>query len=369
MVRFAVLGATGVTGGLVLREALARGHHVDVGGRDPERLRAAIDETGGASRDDVGTYEVDVGDRGALDGFLRRTTPDVLLTAVGPYAELGEHVVAAAAEAGVAYVDAAAEQPFLRRVERTWRDAASSVGVAAVPGAGFEFLLGDLLGALAAGACERPREVHVAYALPRTSDLAFGWTVGTRRSLVASLAAPTLVLRDGERVEEPPGEARRLAWFPRPVGPHHAAAIPGGEALSLPRHVPGLRTVRTYLALPSLAAELLQAVAAGAARPAVARRLERLLTIPGEPSEERRRGARWACVAEAAGAGGTARAWAYGTDVYGFTAAAMVLVGERLASAPRRAGVLAPAEVGEPAGLLDELADRTGLRWSIARPS
>src|SRR5699024_6174887 len=99
----------------------------------------------------------------------------------------------------------------------------------------------------------------------------------------------------------------------------------------VPRHVPGVSTVRTYLAMPSARAEFAQ-MAASVARWPRARRLARRFLEggpPGPPSKVRE-GTRWGCVAEIRGDEGVARSWAYGHDVYGFTALAVVAVAERL---------------------------------------
>lgn len=362
MAVYGVLGGTGVTGGLLLGALAEAGHAVALGARDPASLdRVVPDGLEVTSRHPVDTERQD-----EVAAFVEQV--DVVLTTVGPFDRLGRGVARAAAEVGVPYVDSAGEQPFLRWVERDLDGPARSAGVALVPAAGFGSLLGDLLAARAAAHLEHVREVHVAYALPRSADLLLGTTRGTRESVAAMLGAPVLVLVDGERVEEQPGERRRLAWFPRPAGPRHAAAIPGGEPLSVPRHVSGVETVRTYLALPSLGAELLQAASGWARRPGIGDLLGRWLQLPGDPTPDRRSATRWACVAEAADGDRVSRAWAYGSDLYGLTAHAMVAVAERLVRGGVPSGVLAPAQVEAADVLLDDLAGRTGLRWSVAPP-
>jgi hypothetical protein len=174
----------------------------------------------------------------------------------------------------------------------------------------------------------------------------------------------------GRVVEELPGEVRRLAWFPRPVGPVHAAGVPAPEPLTVPRHVPSARTVRTYLALSSWRAELLQAAGNLARRPRGRRLLaDRLTSRAGTPSVAQRAAARWACVVEAEGEEGVARAWAYGTDPYGTGAASIVALAEAVLAGRADAGVVPPALVEVPADLLDTLSARTDLRWSVSRPS
>ena len=193
-------------------------------------------------------------------------------------------------------------------------------------------------------------------------------TRGTRASIAGLLGADSVTLVDGRLRSELPGAQRRLAWFPRPVGPHHAAGFPGAEPVTVPRHVAGVETVRTYFAMPGWQAELFQ-MGSNLARWEPAREvMGRLLTAGPAASRDAQEQTRWACVAECRGEDQIARAWAYGTDIYGTTAATMVLVAEALAAGTGVAGVVAPAEVLEVDVALDALADRTGLKWSVARP-
>lgn len=279
----------------------------------------------------------------------------------------GTSVLAAAVAAGIPVIDASQDQAHLRRVFDELDGPARQAGVAVVPGCGVRHLVGDLLGAIAAAAVGAPRAAHVAYAFP--DGLVRSATPEVRAGLAASLGTTGLARQDGRDVEELPGEARRLAWFPRPFGPHHAAGIAGGEAVTLPRHLTDLETVRTYLALSTAAAEGLQFVA-NAARWEPARRLLTSWLLRGDgPSRERAAGARWACVAEVEGSDGLARAWAYGHDVPRLTAAALVEVADIVAGgggAP--AGASSPAQIMDPGAALDRLGRRSDLRWNLKRP-
>lgn len=311
--------------------------------------------------------------RGFADGHaferaVRQDPGDAVIVAGGPTTGVREVVVPAAVAARVPVVDASFDPAHLRALRDAWHERAADRGVPVVPAAGWWFLLGDLLGTVAAEGSRGSEEVHVAYAFPRRRDLLGGGTTGARHAVTEALAGGMLVLRDGTLHEEGVGEARRLAWFPRPIGPHHAVGVPGGEPLTLPRHVPGLRTVRTYLAVPSLGAELLQAAARSLRRTGGRGRVARMIDRLPEPSGTRRAEMRWACVAEAPGDAGTARAWAYGSDPYAFAAAALVLVAERVVAGVRVGGILAPGELGDAAELLDEATLRAGARWSVSRP-
>ncbi|HEX2027839.1 MAG TPA: saccharopine dehydrogenase NADP-binding domain-containing protein [Nitriliruptorales bacterium] len=355
-----LLGASGYTGRLVARSLDRRGVTFVAAGRDPDRVRAAVDGLGAVS--DVAT--ADVGEPRTLRTLAEAT--DVLATTVGPFADLGRPVLDAAIAGRAHYLDSAGEQAFLYWAFHERSAAAGAAGVTAVPASGFDYLLGDLLTHVAAREVQAPREAHVAY-LVRGSAL---WASrGTRASIAGVLGRPVLAY-DGELVEEELGQTRRPTWFPRPVGPRHAVGAPGGEPLSVPRHVRGVQVVRTYVAVPGVLADLGQIVSAVARWGPVASALRRVLAAgPEGPSEAARRRVRWACVAEVTGEDGVARAWAYGHDVYGLTAEAMSAVAHRLLTGEAHAtGVVAPAEAFAADELLDDLAAHSDLRWSVRAP-
>ena len=362
MAVYGLIGASGATGRLVAVELDRRGHDFVAAGRDRRRVTAAMR---GLDRV-VEVRTVDVTDAEALATLCRDV--DVLLTTVGPFERLGRPVLSAAVENGAHYVDSTGELPFVRWAYDEVGDAAAAHGVTAVPAGGFDFVPGDLLGHLAATAVTAPEEVHVTYAVPSTAGLVRGITRGTRASIVGLLGREGVALVGGRLRPELPGEERRLAWFPRPVGPQHAAGFPGAEPLTVPRHVAGVQTVRTYFAMPGWQAELFQ-MASNLARWGPARRfMSRALTAGPAASRTAQEGTRWACVAESRSGDEIARAWAYGTDVYATTAATMVVIAEALAVGPQVSGVVAPSEVLEAGHALDTLADRSGLKWSVARP-
>jgi hypothetical protein len=376
MSTIAVLGAAGVVGSTVVGEAAARGHRVVPLVRDAARsdavldaVRASVAEVPGVGGSVGSARTVDAARPDTLRTVLAEDV-DLLVSAVGPAVALGAGVLETAVSQRVHLVDLGAAPGYLRWAHDQGAAAALAAGVTVVPGAGCSPLVGDLLTAIAAGAVTAPSAAHVAYVLPGGGHLGDA-TPGVRASLAAGIGRPLLAVVDGRLTEEGTAELRRLAWFPRPVGPHHAAAIPGGEPLTVPRHVPGIRTVRTYLAMPSWRAELAQ-FQANAARWETARRrvVGRLERERPPPSATRRAGLRWAVVAEVAdGAGdGVARAWANGHDPYDVAAHAVLAVAEAVLGGGAPAGVLAPAQVADPRELLDGLSAVTDLRWSIARP-
>ncbi len=335
-----VYGADGFVGGLVRSELHDRGHRVvelDARGADPDRIDVA-------SLADV----------------------DVVINAAGPYCRTACAVAAAALEVGRGYVDVGIEPDVLRRLHAEFDAPARAGGVSVVTGAGLVPAIGDLLAGIAA-ADQAVEIVEVAYAFPAVRHARGGrWSSGTRRSSLRLAGMSCTSWVDGGLVNEPIGSWRRLAWFPRPVGPRHAALVPGGETVLVPSWLSTARTVRTYLALAGWQAELLQATCRIVRRRSDGH-LARWLARNGAPPHERVRSAtRWAAVVEAEGAEGLTRAWAWGRDPYGTSAAVAVAAAEQIVRGEAPTGVFTPAELGAD-GLLDELAARTGLRWGVRR--
>ena len=335
--RFAVLGPDGVVGRRLVAELDARALPWSPVPRNPPAGAAGAAEPG-----------------------------TVLLCAVGGDADGVREQLGAAVDAGLDVVDVDREVGHLRWLHAELGPRAAASGARVVGAAGLRWAVGDLLVALAAAQVAVPEAAHVAYTQAGGRRRL---TPGERRAELAALGHPGMALVDSVEVEEPPGGDRRLAWFPRPVGPSHAAAVPGGEALTVPRHLPGVATVRSYEALSGWRAELLQAHGNLARGPRgqrlLRRRLHRTLRAAAEDPASAER--RWGVVAEVAGAERLGRAWAYGYDPVHTTAALAVALGLALRYSSGGAavpGALAPAEVAPAADLLDDVAERTGLRWS-----
>lgn len=335
MATIVVVGATGVTG---------------------RRLVAALDEAG----HEVVPARSDADDRRAVVGIA-----DLVMVAARDPQVRGDWL-AAAAEFGAHGLDAGADAAVADRAFDDLGAPARAAGVTLVPAAGAG--VGDLLAATAAGAVRSPDEVHVCWAFPDRGGWRRALAPGFRATAAARLAAPMPVRYDGRRGHERIAETRRLAWFPKPIGPTHAAAVPGPEPVTVPVHTPGVGLVRSYLALPTWRAEWLQATGgllrSGRWRDLVARRLEQ-----GDAPTTGAQAARWACVAESRGDDGVARAWAYGRDPVGLGVAGLVAMAGAVLDGRAAAGVVPAAEVDAPSTLLDTLSVTAGLRWAVARPT
>ncbi len=304
----------------------------------------------------------------AAAGDVDLEVSQVLIGAAGGDLEGTRRAVTAALQSGIDVVDVDREAGHLRWLHALAADVGTSSGARLVGGAGLRWAVGDLLAGVAAEQVPEPVTVHVAYTAGGGRR---HLTPGERRAELAALGQDGGALVEGRPVPEPPGGRRRLAWFPRPVGPSHAAAVPAGEVITVPRHLPTVRTVHSYEAMAGWRAELLQARANLARTDRGRRWMERRLATDRRPARPARpaelAAERWGCVAEVVGGRTLGRAWAYGHDPVEVTARLAVAFGLRLATgtlAPAGGGPLAPSELVAPGLLLDELADTGTLRWS-----
>lgn len=243
-------------------------------------------------------------------------------------------------------------------------DRVVGAGVLLLPNAGAAAVLADLLAAIAAGAAGAVRAIHTAHFVAERGGLLGVAGRGLRTEVASLLSQPIVVVEDGRARDEPVAQRRRLAWFARPVGPHHAASVWCPEVVTIARHLPEATTVVGHLAVGTWRSELLQGVGQLARLPRVGAAIEGRL----RRSHAARPDARWAVVVEVEGQAGVARAWANGRDLAALVAGVLDLLVQRLLEGGSAAGALAPAQLVDPGDFLDQLGDAVDLRWSLVRP-
>jgi Saccharopine dehydrogenase NADP binding domain len=254
--RILLLGATGYTGQRVLRELLARGQAPTLVGRSRTKMLALADRL--EADLPVAVVEVTSAD------LARLLEPsDVVLSTVGPFMELGMATVTAAAQTGAHYLDSAGEGSFVRRVFELEAVAAAR-GATVVPAFGYDYVPGNLAGALAlTRAGEGARRIEVGYFLTRSghgdelryrSTLRDAFTLttgGTRTTLVASAAEDAFAYRrprpgaPARLVDEPTG--KRVHTFGYAGRQRAALTVAGSEHLGLPEAFPQLDSVDVCL--------------------------------------------------------------------------------------------------------------------------
>jgi len=318
MSRILVFGATGYTGDLTARRLVADGERPTLVARRAEPLRALAEELGGL---DVAV--ADASDHTALAAVVE--PGDVLISTVGPFLQHGRTAAQVATEVGAHYLDSTGEATFIREVFERWGPIAAQRGTAMLSAFGFDYVPGNLAGALAveqAGA--EAARVDVAY-------FAFhvGTSGGTRASIAGMMLEEGFARRDGALQAERAG--RRIQRFEVDGKAMTGVSIPGSELLGLPSSYPQLRDVSVFLGVPPMAA---RAMSAGGLVSTPARRVASLkrLTLAGVgrvvkgstggPDADARARARCVIVAEARSGSGEviATVTLRGPDPYDYTA-------------------------------------------------
>jgi short subunit dehydrogenase-like uncharacterized protein len=322
-----LFGATGYTGDLTVRALVERGARPVLAGRSRERLDALAAELGG----DIEVRVADVGDPETLRGLVGRG--DVLVSTVGPFVRLGEPVVAAAVAAGAHYLDSTGEGPFIRTVFQRHGPAAQVAGCGLLTAFGYDFVPGNLAGALALReAGEAAVRVDVGYFPSGARVGASAASGGTKASILGLMFARGHAWRRGRLVTEP--SARSVRTFDLGSRRGEAISVAGSEHFALPRIHPGLSDVGVYFGWAGSMSRAIQAFSAGtslvARLPGVEEGLGALLRplVPGStggPDAEARARVGSLVVAEAFDAAGErlAAVRLEGVNIYEFTAAAL----------------------------------------------
>jgi short subunit dehydrogenase-like uncharacterized protein len=361
----AVYGASGYTGRLVGSELRRRGAEAILAGRNRAKLEMVVEELGGG----LAVEAVGLDDAAGLRRLLEPCA--AVIACAGPFVRHGEPVVGAAVDSGTHYLDTTGEQTYMRTVFERYGERAERAGVALVTAMGFDYVPGDLLTALVAEGMGELDEVTIAYGVR-----GFGPTRGTAASGIEIMRRGGVEWRGGAWVEGGrlmPGGRRH---FPPPVGDQPTIRWPGGEQLTVPRHV-NVGTVTTLLSagmvLPEPVARLLPLAVPPlqlALRTPLARGAEALIgRLPEGPSEEQRSAVRFAVTCEGRAGERRRRGIVTGRDPYGLTAG-MIVHGALLAAAPGygRSGALAPAQAFDPASFLDSLAP-IGVSYEVEPPT
>ena len=235
--RLVLFGATGYTGRLTAEALVRRGARPVLAARSEERVRAMADELGGG----LETATADVSRPDSVRALVERG--DVLLSTVGPFVRWGEPAVQAAIGSGATYVDSTGEPPFIRAVFERYGPGAQSAGCALITAFGFDWVPGNLAGAVA---LERAGDgaVRLVIAYYATGS-GGGFSGGTQASTIASMFEPGFAWRGGRLVTERP--AARVRSFEVRGRSRPAVSVSSSEHFALPRLAAGLREVDVYL--------------------------------------------------------------------------------------------------------------------------
>ncbi len=358
--RIVLYGATGYMGALTAQALVASGARPVLAGRDQSRLSALAARLARAGDGtELETAVAAAEGPGPLRDLIG--AGDVLVSTAGPFMKVGRPVVAAAVDAGAVYLDSSGEPPFIRQVFEEFGPRAERTGAVLLTAFGYDYVPGNLAGALALQAAgPAAARVQVGYFV--RGDIRRGTSAGTRASVTGVLLEPGYAFRGGRIVSE--RTAAHVTSFTIDGEKSEALSIGSSEHFALPRlrraaragGVPEqapLTDVGVYLGWFGRATRLVHYGSALAtpvsslpgvrrAMDVSARRIQRSRAAPG-PAEAIRSDV----VAVAGDAGGRDLAVVHltGGDPYSFTAAILAwAAGKAAAGGVRPAGALGPVE-------------------------
>jgi short subunit dehydrogenase-like uncharacterized protein len=299
----------------------------------------------------------------------------LVVNCAGPIAEVGDRVLVAALAAGCDYIDLGGDQAVMHELYERHDSSARHTGKVVVPGCAVDCLLGDLAAAWAAmHVCGIDDEGDAVRSEPTTrlaedkpldeivvsyifDDLVL--SPGSQKALFGALGTRGLVWHR-DRWEQARVARHRVNAGPAFGGERDAVSFPGGDVLTIPRHV-AVRSVATFVSTTRSTAAATAMRLVARALPLVPKKATELLAAYTPPEDDYAR-TKFAVVAQARRGFAAAQVVVRGTDIYRTTAAIAAWVARALvARGAGPVGMRAPAELFRPEPALQEIATAAGL--------
>jgi short subunit dehydrogenase-like uncharacterized protein len=329
-----IYGATGYTGDLAARQAVACGLRPVLAGRNDETVGALARELGLEHR----AFPLD--DPAALvrgiDGMA------AVLHCAGPFVRTSRAMVTACLAARAHYLDITGEIAVFEKVLARGEDARQA-GVALLPGVGFDVVPSDCLAARLAAALPDATALILAFASDRG-----GVSRGTMKTMIESLPAAGAIRRGGKIVPVPVAWDSREIDFGGRLGRRWTMTIPWGD-VSTAWHSTGIPDIRVYTGTPLARirrmrrlSPLLPLAGWGPVKRFLQRRVEKTVTGPSAEDRATARVWLWGEVKNAAGARVTATLET--PEGYHLTAVSAVECARRAAAGEVPAGAWTPSK-------------------------
>lgn len=247
--RIVLLGATGFTGRLTAEAMVRAGLAPVLAGRRHDAVARLADRLAPLSPRAGAEPTIAVADAGDPTSVRRllESPADVIVSTVGPFVEWGDAAVEAAVDAGAAYLDSTGEPPFIRRVFDVYGPRAEATGARLVTAFGYDYVPGNLAGALALRRCRRAgrpaSRLDIGYFVEGT----FGISSGTRASAAGVLLAPSYARRGGVIVDRRSTGARTREFDLGRGRVWKGMPVAGSEHLALPLADPDVSDIEVWL--------------------------------------------------------------------------------------------------------------------------
>jgi saccharopine dehydrogenase (NAD+, L-lysine-forming) len=303
-------GATGYTGRLIARRAVAQGQRPVLAGRNAAKVVPFAAELGLEHR------VFDLSEPTAIRRGLEGVTG--VAHCAGPFARTALPMAHACVATKTPYLDITGEIDVFESL-RALGARAEAAGVVLLPGAGFDVVPTDCVAALLAARLPDATQLDLAFLTGG------GLSPGTARTMMRNASDGGRVRSGGEIRTVPLGSRRVRAAFPS--GARTVVSIPWGD-VSTAYHSTGIPDVTTYTVVPPAAVAASRALRLGPLRGAVAGTVGRLVRGPGERRLGSTRSEVWGQATDAAG--NTATATLTGPNPYSMTVDSVLRIVPRL---------------------------------------
>lgn len=301
----------------------------------------------------------------------------VVVNCANPLAELGEPILLTALAAGAHYIDLGGDQAFIHAMYERHDSTARRAGKLVVPGCAINCTLGDWGAAWAAAhVCNVGDEGSVVRDAPPPrlgednplDDIAVSYiyddlvlSPGSQKAVFGNLHTRGLVWRrDRWESSAPAAERRHINAGPEMGGVRDAASFPGGDVITVPRHINALH-VQTYVSTTRSAALATAMRLFARALPFVPKRATEVLA-PYQPTDDEYARTKFAVIAQARRGFAAAQVVMRGQDQYRASAGIAAWIARELAArVTGPLGMRAPSELFRPEAALRAVATLVDL--------
>lgn len=229
-----ILGCGNV--GALVAESLAADGGMDsllVADIDGARAAEVAGKLGGTG------VEFDAADPHSVAQVLKGS--DLVFNAVGPHYRFGVPIITAAIDAGANYVDINDDYDVAQEVvgNPKYDEAAKAAGVTVLIGAGTTPGMSNVLARWGVDQLDQANAVRVAWAVPFIVNL----SPAVVEHMFHILSGDIIEFLDGEYRSVPAGSGERLIELCPPFGTYPFVFSGHGEAVTIPKYLPGLNEV------------------------------------------------------------------------------------------------------------------------------
>ena len=365
-----VYGATGLVGGRVCTALDAADVQFVVAGRRKNLLDKVAALVGAT---DIRVAGVD--DAASLARAFAGAR--VVVNCANPLAELGEPILLAALEAGAHYIDLGGDQAFIHTMYERHDSTARRAGKLVVPGCAINCALGDWGASWAAAhVCSVSDEGDAVRSSPAArigddqplDEIAVSYVYddlilspGSQKAVFGNLHTRGLVWRrDRWETSATASERRQVNAGREMGGMRDAASFPGGDVVTVPRHINALH-VQTYVSTTRNAVASTAMRLFARALPLLPKRATEVLA-PYQPTDDEYARTKFAVIAQARRGFSSAQVVMRGVDQYRASAGIAAWVACELAQrGPGPLGMRAPSELFRPEAAVRAIAARIDL--------